>query len=110
MSLATDNLWTFAAIVAGQAWYRIDDVYNPDTRTRELVPYLHHDLDCRWPVREGWQIITRGGADWVDVQPFFDACDGWGASDCPDLAFGHRRPVPICPRCAPALLQREVLV
>lgn len=93
---------TFADITVGRAWYRVDDVYDPATRTHTNVPFLHYDLDCRWPARTGQLIVTRGGADIVDVQPFFDACDRWGATDCPD-APGHARPVPVCPACAPAL-------
>lgn len=97
----------FADITAGRAWYRIDDVYDPAARTHTDMPFLHYDLDCRYPAAEGWQIVTRGGADIVDSPPFFDACDRWGASDCPD-APDHARPVPVCPQCAPALTGRAV--
>jgi hypothetical protein len=93
---------TFADITVGRAWYRIDDVYDPATRTHTDVPALHYDLDCRWPPTEGRQVVTRGGADIVDEQPYFDACDRWGDSGCPD-APDHARPVAVCPWCAPTL-------
>ena len=92
----------FAAVTGGRAWYRVDDVYTPATRTHTDVPALHYDVDCRFPAPAGWQIVTRGGADIVTAQPWFDACDGWGDSSCLD-APDHRRPVPVCPQCAPAL-------
>lgn len=86
------------AVLDGPAWFRIDDVFDPADRTHTPAPFLHQDLDCRWPAPQGWQIVTRGGADIVHGQPGFDACDGWGASDCPD-APAHHRPVPACPQC-----------
>ena len=92
----------FETIVGGRAWYRIDDVYDPSARTHTDVPFLHYDVDCRFPAPAGWQIVTRGGADIVTAQPWFDACDGWGDSSCPD-APDHHRPVPVYPQCAPAL-------
>lgn len=100
--MTTATLLTFADVTGGTAWLRTDDVYDPASRTRWRVPALHFSYDCAWPAREGVQIIARGGADIVNVQPFADECDGWGSADCPD-APEHRRPVPVCPVCAPAL-------
>ncbi|GGN39231.1 hypothetical protein FHR83_006763 [Actinoplanes campanulatus] len=108
MTVTTAPALTFADIPGQRAWYRVDDVFDPATRIHIDVPYLHHDLDCRWPVYDDYRVVTRGGASIVEQEPFFDGCDSWGDSSCPDAPFGHRRPVPVCPACAPALTGRSL--